>query len=457
VRFSVHAAIAVLAGCFGRPTYECSEAAQCVVGGVMGVCEPDGLCSYFDDGCPSGRRYGPYAGDEAEACVPEGAASTDDPSTGVATTSTSTPTSSEPSTSTSDEPSTGCVSECPDAGQELWSTVASELGSGRAHGIAVNGSGVAIAGEVTIEDRIAFVVVRFDADGEMTSSFEWPTSVGGPDRGLAIAALSGGALVVAGAETTVAGDERGVLFRLEDATVAWSRPVDTTDADVLAGVAVDASDRIVAVGKSGSRAIAIARDADGSEVYSRTFAPPAGGAAATLHAVAVTGGGSALLGGAVEMSATVSEAWVLRLGADGGEVLERQVDNPTGTADIAHAVATVADGGSLAGGVVGGNAWLGRFDPMGGSAFMQAVPPDGGSLRAIAIAGDGTIIAVGHEEAAGERDAWLAAYDLDGGEQWRTPAGAPGDDEALALALADGIAYVAGYRMDAIWVAAYAL
>ena len=456
----MHAAIAVLAGfsvaCFGRPTYECSDEAQCVVGGVMGVCEPDGLCSYADDGCPSGQRYGPYAGDKAEACVPEGAASTDDPSTGAVTTSTSTPTSSEPSTSTSDDPSTGCVTECPDGAQELWSTVASDLGSGRAHGIAVSGSSVAIAGEVTIEDRIAFVVVRFDADGELTTTFEWPTSVGGPDRGLAIAALSGGALVVAGAETTMTGDERGVLFRLEDATVAWSRPFDTTDADVLEGVAVDASDRIVAVGRSGGLALAIARDAEGGEVYSRTFAAPGDGSASSLHAVAATAGGGALIGGAVELSATASELWMRRLGADGGVVLDRQPDNRTGTADIAHAVANPADGGSLVGGVRGGNAWLARYDPAGSDVFAGSVL-DGGSVRAIAIAGDGTIIAVGHEDAAGERDAWLAAYDLDGGEQWRIPAGAPGDDEALALALADGIAYVAGYRMDAIWVAAYAL
>ncbi len=461
----MHAAIAVLAGfsaaCFGRPTYECSESAQCVVGQAMGVCEPDNLCSYLDDACPSGRRYGPYAGDKAETCVPAGDDTTDDPTTSTSmpsTSATSVPsTSIDPSTSTptSDDPSTGCASDC--AGQELWSTVPSELGSGRAHGVTPSGSGVAIVGEVAIEDRIALVVARFDADGELASSFEWPSPAGGPDRGLAIATLSDGGLVVAGAETTVAGDERGVLFRLDDRAVAWSRPYDTAEADAFESVAVDANDRLVAAGTTGSRAIAIVRDADGNEVYVRTFPAPAGGLRASLHAVAVTGGGAALFGGAIAGAGMASDAWVLRLGADGGVLLDRQIDNPTGTHDVAQAVATVADGGSLVGGVVAGDAWLARFDPSGGSVFTQAVPPDGGSVRALAIAADGTVIAVGHEDAAGERDAWVAAFDLDGDELWRTSSSAPGDDEALALCIVDDIAYVSGYRTDALWVAAYAL
>src|SRR5688572_17144978 len=55
VSATTHATIAALAclsiSCFGRPTYECSENPNCVVGDVMGVCEPEGVCSYYDEAC----------------------------------------------------------------------------------------------------------------------------------------------------------------------------------------------------------------------------------------------------------------------------------------------------------------------------------------------------------------------------------------------------------------------
>ena len=193
----------------------------------MGVCEPEGVCSYYDDACASGRRYGPYAGGLAEACVPEGATGSEE--------STVSPSSSSisASSSASSSESSSCVSACPQAGDEVWSTIASELGVGRAHGVTIDGSAIAIAGEATIEDRIAMVVVRFAIDdGALTSSFTWPSSAGGPDRGRGIAAIGDASLVVVGIERTVAGTERGVLFRLDDArNVAWSVPYDTAGAD----------------------------------------------------------------------------------------------------------------------------------------------------------------------------------------------------------------------------------
>lgn len=49
---------------------------MCVVGQVAGVCEPTGFCSFPDTSCPSGQRYGEFAGEGlGEACVPAGDAS----------------------------------------------------------------------------------------------------------------------------------------------------------------------------------------------------------------------------------------------------------------------------------------------------------------------------------------------------------------------------------------------
>jgi hypothetical protein len=59
---------ALFAGCTAN-AFACEEANDCA--GVMGgVCEATGWCSFPDDGCESGRRYGEWAGDElAGACV----------------------------------------------------------------------------------------------------------------------------------------------------------------------------------------------------------------------------------------------------------------------------------------------------------------------------------------------------------------------------------------------------
>jgi hypothetical protein len=117
----------------------------------------------------------------------------------------------------------------------------------------------------------------------------------------------------------------------------------------------------------------------------------------------------------------------------------------------------VPDGGSLAGGVVASAAWFGRYDPGGVVDHAGAVQDEGGSVRGLALAGDGTVVAVGHAEGPRDRDAWVAAFDLDGGELWSRTNDANLDDEAFAVTVTDATAYVAGYRDDAIWVAAYGL
>jgi hypothetical protein len=51
---------------FGGGAFQCTESAQC---GVGGACEANGLCSFADATCPSGRRYGEASGDLAGVCV----------------------------------------------------------------------------------------------------------------------------------------------------------------------------------------------------------------------------------------------------------------------------------------------------------------------------------------------------------------------------------------------------
>ncbi|MEZ4452681.1 MAG: hypothetical protein R3B09_24690 [Nannocystaceae bacterium] len=47
-------------GCVTTTSYACEGDAQCVQG-AQGVCEGSGFCSFPDDGCLTGKRYGEYA------------------------------------------------------------------------------------------------------------------------------------------------------------------------------------------------------------------------------------------------------------------------------------------------------------------------------------------------------------------------------------------------------------
>lgn len=63
-------AVIVVAGCLPRTEYKCTVNGDCTSAGS--ICEPTGYCSFIDDGCASGQRYGSLSGSFANQCV-EGA------------------------------------------------------------------------------------------------------------------------------------------------------------------------------------------------------------------------------------------------------------------------------------------------------------------------------------------------------------------------------------------------
>ncbi len=58
-----------LTGCLKKlPAFACSDDTQC---GAGGACEVNGLCSFADGNCESGRRFGDQQGDQSNQCVGE--------------------------------------------------------------------------------------------------------------------------------------------------------------------------------------------------------------------------------------------------------------------------------------------------------------------------------------------------------------------------------------------------
>src|SRR5688572_7453057 len=102
-RALVAATVALAAACQGDAFFVCSDDDDCG-GAAAGVCEIGGACSFPDDACESGRRYGqssapPLAGRCTE--IDEGTSTATDPTTTTTTVDPSFDTSTTSSTSSS--------------------------------------------------------------------------------------------------------------------------------------------------------------------------------------------------------------------------------------------------------------------------------------------------------------------------------------------------------------------
>ncbi len=64
------AALALACAACGPSAYACTEDGQCAIDALLGVCQADGFCSFPDDDCPSGQRYGEHGGPVGGQCVP---------------------------------------------------------------------------------------------------------------------------------------------------------------------------------------------------------------------------------------------------------------------------------------------------------------------------------------------------------------------------------------------------
>lgn len=118
MRAFVFSLVALAAACQSNG-FRCEDDSECTVQGVAGFCEDNGVCSFPDEECSSGRRYGQQAPAElAGVCVTGGGGS----STGAASTEG---TSTSPATTTSETTSTESSSGITDSGSSSGSSSSS--------------------------------------------------------------------------------------------------------------------------------------------------------------------------------------------------------------------------------------------------------------------------------------------------------------------------------------------
>ena len=63
--------VVVATGCLRPGTFACAADVDCTRGGEQGACEAIGRCSFLDQTCASGRRFGELSGASSNRCVGE--------------------------------------------------------------------------------------------------------------------------------------------------------------------------------------------------------------------------------------------------------------------------------------------------------------------------------------------------------------------------------------------------
>ena len=269
----------VLAGaCVDLRPYTCSDDAECTSGGGEGRCEDTGHCSYPDDGCDSGRRYGPLAAELADQCTSEVATSTSTGPTASAGESSTTTDGSSSSDGTSEDTVTpvpvcgdgvvegdeecdeldgvdgdGCNTDCVRSGSPRWSVVvASDSGSDRLFGLTKLAAGDLVAvGHIQAKSRDV-LVLRLTVDGQEVQRAVYDAE-GGLDEAEAVGQGGLGSLYVCG-RATVGGVTRPWVARWDPLLAGLPEPADVLP-DPLEGNCHDIAytDRIevVAVGGTG--------------------------------------------------------------------------------------------------------------------------------------------------------------------------------------------------------------
>ncbi|HWB79934.1 MAG TPA: LamG domain-containing protein [Nannocystaceae bacterium] len=142
--------------------FACEGDDQCDAGDAQGVCQPEGVCSFPDDACASGQRYGDHSGALSGHCVPTGGTgssstsvaesssmSTIDPSIAEGTSSSGSPgTSSGGGEATSsDGGESSSTGGGPDPSLLVWFQFEDELGDGFDNSGALGG--VATCADIT--------------------------------------------------------------------------------------------------------------------------------------------------------------------------------------------------------------------------------------------------------------------------------------------------------------------
>ncbi|MCW5978907.1 MAG: hypothetical protein KIT09_12555 [Bryobacteraceae bacterium] len=305
-------------------------------------------------------------------------------------------------------------------------------------------------------------------------SVEWLRQFGtAADDGAWLVATAPSGIYLAGTTNgALSGQERlgtqDVFLRKYDAAgnEAWTRQFAAPAGVKPLGLAVDASSIYIAgyahggTGAGRGNVFVRRHDLEGNEIWSRQFKSRG---EETPRAVYVDAGGVYVAGsvrGALpgQSSAGGLDAFVRRYDADGNELWTRQFG--AAEADSANAVVADATGvyvaGSTKGALAGSNAgdadaFVRKYDLDGNEVWTRQFGTEGADFGFGISVAAGRIYVSGATEGAfrgyanaGGMDAFVRELDADGNETWTAQFGTDGADWATSVSARGGVAYVVG-------------
>jgi hypothetical protein len=369
------------------------------------------------------------------------------------------------------------------AGAELWTRQFGTAPGDEATGVAVDASGVYVVGytfgtlpgQASAGDMDAFVR-KYDFAGNVfwtrqfgTTGIDFASGVAVDATGVYVAGFTEGTLP---GQTSAGGIDAFVRKYDFAGNELWTRQFGTAGADTAHAVAVGASG-VYVVGDTGGTLLGQASagggdafvrqyDADGNERWTRQFGTPnldeALGVAVDATGVYVAGDTDGTLPG--QASAGGSDAFVRKYDATGNELWTRQFgtdahDRASGVATAAARVYVAGDTfGTLPGqaSAGGGDAFVRTYDADGNELWTQQFGTDSTNDEAFGVAADATGVFVAGtaggtlpgQASTGGQDAFVRKYDAAGTELWTRQLGTSERDLAYSVAVAATGVYVAG-------------
>lgn len=472
--------------------FACSDAKECAGDNGSGICEPTGWCSFPDESCASGSRYGGLAGDGlADECVaPAGTESTGDATTivdpSVTTFTTADPvteTSSPTSTSTTEEssesgapsmcgdgdldddeacddgnlsPADGCSPQCQPSGSLLWQqSIGGDPGSASALALWQDGD-VMVGFTVVLDTGAMPGVWRVEPE---RGDIVWTEGLAPPNDEIAsvtdidvrVLGDTEDAIVSVAAVGMTTGDS--VIYRVTDDGA--SSTLEMADGHVVFGLAREPGGRGMAVGINAfGNGFVQQFDAQGEFGVEQLGEPYLPNDGAPLD-VLLDGDVTYVVG--LQFSDPTIPAF---FGATVNEVALRHQFVP-GLDNRAQAIARDPRSGRLwIGGVstdFGG--WVATVNPSGIELEPELVTGGGGGqVVAVAVDPDGSAVVVGADGREGDRNGRVVRIDPSGAVRWSGSYPTEGDDILLDVAIAGtGELFVAGTRVvDDVAVAWFA-
>lgn len=430
--------------------FECQSDAQC----EGGHCERDGWCSFPDDACPSGRRYGGLAGDGlAGTCVPvdpTATGGTEDASGGPSSTSVTTASTSDPTSAPTSDPTTdpttgssdddrppscgdgtvdadedcddgnmadgdGCDADCTPSGETIWEYVSGMDGPDVARDVAVfDGLGVVVCGDGADDNATLAFAALFSDDGDPISINSLDTA--GSANAWGIAASDD--LVVIGGRLLTRDAQQGfvVAQSLSGEAFAFAVPMAVYDVAL-------ADETVWVSGQNGSVPTVAAYTLDGDLVggVPPLASLPMGG---VVWDLALGGGGAIHMGGVDDETGT---AWIASTGAS--DVLAWSTTWSMGSSGSAYGISTALDGAVIASGSSAGSGVIAVFEARDGAQrWSKQLVSDRGSFANVHKAApgpSGEVVGVGWVSTSEtEADIWVGKYSPEGELIWeRTFAG----------------------------------